>query len=136
MRGRSYYRRGKKRLGQKSKYKSRLEERFAQMMQEKGLPFQYEPDRLPYVRSSVYVPDWKIRKDVYIETKGYLSPSNRANMLSFKEQHPGVRIYFIFGNANNRLNSRSSTTYGEWATKHGFRWRDIKKGIPLDWWQE
>lgn len=106
------------------------------MIQQKGLQAQYEADRLPFVRSSHYVPDWKIRKDVYIETKGYFSPSNRANMLSFREQHPGIRIYFVFGNASNRLNSKSNTTYAEWCNKHGFKFTDIKKGVPLDWWKE
>lgn len=105
-------------------------------MEKAGLKADYEPDRLPFIRSSHYVPDWKIRPNVYIETKGYFSPSNRANMLSFREQHPGVRIHFVFGNAQNRLNPKSKTTYADWCRRHGFKFIDIKQGVPLNWWKE
>lgn len=133
MRGKFRFRKRSKNLG---KFKSKLEQKFAQMMQLKGLKFEYEPDRISYVRRSHYVPDWRIRKDVYIETKGYLSPSNRANILSFREQHPHVRVYFLFGCAKNKLNPKSETTYGDWCDRHGFKWADIRQGVPTEWWTE
>jgi hypothetical protein len=80
------------------------------------------------------VPDWKIAPNVYIETKGYLAPSNRANILSFKEQHPDIRVLLLFANADNKLNAKSQTSYGEWATKNGVEWADIRKGLPVHWW--
>lgn len=107
---------------------------FALYATQNGLKIQYEADKISYTRLSHYVPDWKIGPNVYIETKGYLSPSNRANMLSFREQHPSIRIYFLFGNADNKLNSKSHTSYGQWCDKHGFKWADIRKGIPKEWW--
>lgn len=126
---------GRFRAKRKGKFKSRLEQRAAQMMELAGLPFKYEPDKFPYSRLSHYIPDWKIGENVYIETKGYLSPSNRANILAFREQHPSIRIYFLFGCASNKLNAKSQTTYAEWCDRHGFKWADIRKGIPKDWWE-
>lgn len=120
----------------KGKYKSRLESDFATLCFKHGVGFEYEATRIPYTRLSHYVPDWKIGPDVYIETKGYLAPSNRANILSFKEQYPGIRILFLFGNADNRLHSKSKTTYAQWAEKHGLEYADIRKGLPLHWWKK
>ena len=89
----------------RGKYKSRLELYFATLAEKANLPFQYEPDRIPYTRPSNSVPDWKIADGIYIETKGYLAPSNRANLIAFKEQHPKIKILLAFGNAENKLNS-------------------------------
>lgn len=133
MRARFRYRAKKSRRG---KYKSRLELWFATLCFKKGLKFDYEPERFRYTKIGHYVPDWRIGPGVFIETKGYLAPSNRSNLISFREQHPGVRILLLFGNSKNRLNSKSQTTYGEWATKNGFEWADMKDGIPSHWWDK
>ena len=120
----------------KRKYKSRLEEKFAQLATEKGLPFEYEAEAFGYVRPAKYWPDWRIRKNVFIETKGYLAPSDRSKLRAFKLQHPEVIVFLLFGNSKNRIRKSSDTTYGVWATKHGFPWADIRKGIPTEWWKE
>ena len=120
----------------KGKYKSQLEIKFAQMMEEKGLPFQYEAESFSYVRTAKYWPDWKIRDKVFIETKGYLKTADRSKLVSFKEQWPNITLFLVFGNAQNRIRYGSKTTYAMWAEKHGFEWADIRKGIPKEWWKE
>lgn len=127
------YNRAKKK--QRGKYKSRLELYFATLCKKQGLKFEYEPERFKYVRHAHYVPDWRIGPRTFIETKGYLAPSNRSNLLSFREQHPDITILLLFANADNKLNSRSKTTYAEWAEHNGFQWADIRKGIPDKWWR-
>ena len=124
------------RSNRKGKYKSGLEATTAELMAKANLRAEYEPDTFPYVKQSHYTPDFKIRDNVFIETKGEFSPSNRANMLAFREQHPEIEIRFIFGNSNNRLYRGSKTTYKEWADRHGFKWADIREGLPTDWWKE
>lgn len=114
-------------------YKSRLEANFAAEMFKRGLKAEYEATTFAYVRKGHYTPDWKIARDVYVETKGYLSPSNRSNLISFREQHPTIQILLAFQNANNKLNARSKTTYSEWAEKNGFKWCDLSKGFPTQW---
>lgn len=118
----------------KRKFKSSLEKLFAAKLMQDGLGAQYEPDRFQFVKKSHYVPDFKIKENTYIETKGYFAPSDRSKFLSFKEQYPHITVYLVFGNSKNRLNKNSKTTYGEWATKHGIVWRDISDGIPKEWW--
>ena len=130
----------KKKKGKRAKpigpYKSGLEKRFADLAEKVGLPFLYEEDKIPYVVPSHYNPDFKIAENRYIETKGFLSSSNRQRMLCFQEQHPEIEICFLFGNADNKLSSKSKTTYKEWATKHGFRNADIRDGLPVHWWDK
>lgn len=125
-----FYPQGKR----KGKYKSGLEREFAALANNQGLKFEYEPTSFPYSRPSHYIPDWKIAENVYIETKGWLAPFQRANLIAFKEQYPQVRILLLFGNADNRLNARSKTTYAQWAERHGFEWADFRDGIPAQWW--
>lgn len=137
MKGRSSLRFNQQRRSKKLKgrFKSGLEKLFASKMMEAGLGAEYEADRFPFVKKSHYVPDFKIKENVYIETKGWFAPSDRSKMLSFKEQYPHVRVYLVFGNSNNYLSRNSDTTYGEWATKHGYEWCDISDGIPKKWWE-
>lgn len=132
------YKRHKRRPAQgkrTNKFKSGLEATFARMIVQAGLSADYEPDRFRVVVQSHYTPDWKISKNVYIETKGYFSPSNRSKLLSFKEQYPDIKIHLVFGESRNKLNKNSKTTYGQWATAHGFLWCDIRDGIPKEWWK-
>jgi hypothetical protein len=124
------------RSNRRGKFRSGLEAKAAQMILKAGLGADYEVDTFPYVKQSHYTPDFRIRENVYIETKGEFSSSNRANMLAFREQHPKVEIRFLFGNADNKLYRGSKTTYGEWSEKHGFKWADIRKGLPAHWWKE
>lgn len=125
----------KKQKGKHRTFKSGLEKLFAVKTMEAGLGAEYEPDRFQFVKKSHYVPDWKIGPNKYIETKGYFAPSDRSKLLTFREQYPDITIYLLFGNADNRLNRKSSTTYGEWATKHGIEWADMKDGLPKKWWE-
>lgn len=119
----------------KGKYKSGLENTFASLATRRNLKFEYEPETFSYIIPSHYTPDFRIGKNRFIETKGYLSPSNRMRLLSFKEQYPEVEILLLFGNEDNKLSSKSKSTYRQWAEKHGFRCHDIRNGLPLEWWK-
>ena len=110
----------------KDGYKSGLEREFAELLFKNGVKAEYEPNRFKFVRMAHYTPDWRINPKLYIETKGYFSPRNRGDLLSFREQYPSVEIVLVFQAPNNRLNARSKTTYTEWAESHGFRSLGIK----------
>lgn len=129
----AYFHRKKRKKG--SVYKSGLEEKFASLAEQKKLKFKYELTTFTYVVPSHYTPDFQIAENRFVETKGYLSPSNRQRLICFKEQHPNIEICLLFGCASNKLNAKSKTTYREWAKKHGFRCGDIKDGIPANWWK-
>lgn len=114
----------------KDKFKSGLERRFAELLLRNGVSAEYEVDRIPFIRQAHYTPDWKVSNNLYVETKGYFSPRNRGDLLSFREQHPDIEIFLVFSAPQNKLTSKSKTTYAEWADRHGFRWSSIDK-FPL-----
>ena len=118
------------------KYRSRLEATVAQSLQGRKLDFEYETAIIPYTFN--YIPDFIIKNwkdptlDIYIEAKGVLKPEDRRKMLAVKRDNPGLDIRFIFQNPSNKLNSKSKTTYADWAEKNGFPWAHYKK-IPRGW---
>jgi len=79
-----------------------------------------------------YNPDWKIKENTFLETKGLFKASDRAKHLHIREQHPELTVYLVFQNPNNKLSRVSKTTYGEWCTKHGIEWATIDT-IPGEW---
>lgn len=114
-------------------YKSKFEQNVSE-----ALPstVEYEPDTLPFVQPEMkrkYIPDWKIKDKVYIETKGKLTAEDRKKMVWVKDQYPDYTFYFLFMNANNKIRKGSPTTYGDWASKNGFEWADFRDGIPKKW---
>jgi len=116
---------------QKGPYKSGLEKRFAELCLKNGVKAKYEAKTFEFVKRAHYKPDWEITPTLYVETKGYFSPSNRGNLLSFREQHPDVEIFLVFSQPNNKLSSKSKTTYAEWCDQHDFRWASINK-FPIE----
>lgn len=124
-----------KKKRKQNRYKSLLERRFAELCFKNGVKAVYEARRFEFVRMAHYSPDWEITPTLYVETKGYFSPRNRGDLLSFREQHPGVEIFLVFAEPSNRLTKKSKTTYAEWCDKHGFRWCSIDR-FPKFLWEE
>lgn len=103
-------------------YRSGLEFDFANDLQALGLPVAYEQDRLTYVKSHNYTPDFKITDSVYIETKGRWTGTDRTKMLLAREQNPDVTFILVFQDPHIKLSKRSKTTYATWCNKNGFHW--------------
>jgi len=51
-----------------------------------------------------------------------------------RDQHPGLDLRIIFQDASKKITKNSPTTYGMWATKHGFKWG--QQIIPFEWMEE
>jgi hypothetical protein len=51
-----------------------------------------------------------------------------------KKQHPNLDIRFVFTNSRSKLSKVSKSSYGQWCTKHGFKYHD--RIIPEDWLKE
>tara|TARA_B100001063_G_scaffold21429_1_gene16431 strand:+ start:64 stop:414 length:351 start_codon:yes stop_codon:yes gene_type:complete len=112
-------------------YRSGLEERLGKHLDKQAVPFLYEVQKFPYITESKYTPDFFLPNGVIIEAKGFFKPSDRRKMLAVKTQHPELDIRFVF-QRNNTLTKQSKTTYGDWASKHGFPWC-IFPAIPESW---
>ncbi len=117
----------------KTRYRSNLEVEFANDLQNKGLTFEYEGCRIPYVpKLRHYTPDFYIAKfDFYVETKGLFTIGDRTKHLLIKEQYPDLDIRFIFSRPTNKLDKRTKTTYGDWCDRYGFLYS--KDRIPREW---
>ena len=75
-----------------------------------AVPVTYEPDRLKFKQPEAirtYIPDWKVKDKVYIETKGKLTVEDRKKMIWVKEQYPDHTFYIFFQNARVKLRKRS-----------------------------
>lgn len=94
----------------------------------------YEDTKLKYVVEHTYNPDFTIGPNTFIEGKGRFLSADRAKHLHIKEQHPEVKVMFLFGNSQNTLTKSSKTTYAEWCDRHGFSYADFyRDGIPKEW---
>lgn len=110
-------------------YRSNFELSFSKRLSELKLKVQYESEKIYYVQPEkirTYNPDWTIRKDVYIETKGRFTASDRQKILYVIKSNPKIKLYLLFQNSKVTLSKVSKTTYGDWCTKNGILWADSK----------
>ena len=128
----------RQRVGIKHGYRSGLEAKVADQINQAGLPVLFETDKVSYVvpqRSAKYTPDFKLpKKDggfIYIETKGIWTVQDRQKHILIKEQSPSLDIRFVFSNQRAKLYKGSPTTYAAYCEKHG--WQYAHRWIPDHW---
>lgn len=127
-----------------NKYKNKFEAKTGAFLEEKGIQFDYEKEKLSYTIEGRYIPDFRIRTSskntIYIETKGNgrsFDGPTRRKMLAVKKGNPDRDIRFVFysnGFIGQKRKDGSRLTQGEWATKNGFKW--AIKEIPEEWLNE
>ena len=110
-------------LRPKAPYRSLFEEKLAYELKELASGAAYEAEKLPYIITGNYVPDWTLPNNVIIEAKGVLDYAAKRKLLAVKKAHPHRTICIIFQRASNKFNKKSAT-YGEWASRNGFLWSD------------
>ena len=127
--------------GIKHGYRSGLEAKVADQINQAGLPVLFETDKVSYIvpqRGAKYTPDFKLpKKDggfIFIETKGLWPVQDRQKHILIKDQWPDLDIRFVFSNQRAKLYKGSPTTYSAYCEKHG--WRYAHRWIPDDWLAE
>lgn len=126
----------KKKSSQKPKYKSGFEANFGAALEKLGIPFGYEAKKVKYVKEHTYNVDFTLESGILIETKGYFKAIDRTKMLAVKKLNPELDIRLIFM-GNNKIHKLSTTRYGDWCDKHGFKWAISKDGsVPKEWLKE
>lgn len=119
----------------RKKYRSSLEDHIIAQLNEQGVSFTYESIKIKYQKKpSTYTPDIVLANGIIVEIKGYFDAEDRSKHLLIKEQHPELDIRFVFQSAKKKIHKASSTTYGDWAEKHGFIYDE--KEIPIKWTRE
>ena len=104
-------------------YRSGLERTFHQKFP--TLP--YEKNKVEYVILHKYTPDFTLAPNLYVESKGLFKGADRSNHLHIQQQHPEVRVLFVFQNHRLTLSKKSKTTYADWCNKNGFVWLSINE---------
>ena len=123
--------------GKKHGFRSGLEDRFIQELEEYGLEPNYEAKKFEYIipeSKHNYTPDFPLSPHIVIETKGRWVVEDRQKMLLIKEQYPEIDLRIVFYNANQKIKKGSKTTYAMWCDKHGIKWAN--KTIPPEWVEE
>ena len=118
-------------------FRSGLEERVAEQLDQLGIEYTYEKVKLKYIRPAsehIYTPDFVLANGIIVETKGRFLLADRMKHIMVKKHNPKLDIRFVFSNSNARISKASRTTYAEWCRKNGYKYAD--KTIPIEWLQE
>ena len=118
-------------------FRSGLEERIAEQLDQLGVEYTYEKLKLKYIRPAsehVYTPDFVLPNGIIVETKGRFLAADRQKHILVKRHNPELDIRFIFSNSNARISKSSKTTYAMWCRKNGYLFSD--KTIPKEWLDE
>lgn len=96
--------------------------------------YDYESEFIPYVLTKKYQPDFIITREdggkIYIETKGYFRPADRAKMIAVKRNHPDLDIRIIFYR-NDKIKG-SKSRYTDWCERHKFPCH-VGHDVPTEW---
>ena len=114
------------------KYRSNLEKDIGNLLEGLGVSFQYESEKLGYTIEHHYTPDFVLPNYIYLETKGYWSPSDRRKILNVLKANPEIDLRMVFQSPYNKINKKSKTTYAMWCDKHNIPWTSYHN-IPLEW---
>jgi predicted nuclease of restriction endonuclease-like RecB superfamily len=114
------------------KFKSKLEQKVATLLEELGVSYEYESNKVPYIIQHHYIPDFVLPNHVYLETKGYWDPKDRRKILAVMRDNPSLDLRMVFQAPYNTISKKSKTTYAMWCEKHAIPWTSYHN-IPLDW---
>ena len=118
-------------------FRSKFEEMVYEDLSHREIKMEYEPFKIGYTVPEMYkkyTPDFVLENGIYIECKGWFPLDDRKKMIFVRSSNPHLDIRFVFMDADHRLQKKSSTTLGEWATKHKFMW--ARETVPQSWVNE
>ena len=116
----------------KIKFRSKLEENIASLLQSLGVSYQYESEKLSYTIEHDYTPDFVLPNYIYLEAKGYWAPADRRKILNVKKANPEIDLRMVFQSPYNTISKRSKTTYAQWCDRHDIPWTSYHE-IPIEW---
>ena len=114
------------------KFKSKLEEKVADLLTNLGVSYEYESTKIPYTIQHNYNPDFLLPNNIHLETKGYWDAKDRRKILAVKKADPSIDLRMVFQAPYNKISKQSKTTYAQWCERHDIPWTSFHN-IPLDW---
>ena len=115
-----------------SKFRSKLEEKVADLLSHLDVKYEYETKKIPYVIQHNYTPDFILPNSVILECKGYWEPADRRKIKQVKKDNPDLDLRMVFQAPYNTISRKSKTTYAQWCEKLDIPWTSFQN-IPLDW---
>ena len=113
-------------------FRSKLEEKVADLLVELGVNYEYESTKVPYHIQYTYCPDFVLPNGVYLECKGYWDADDRRKIKAVKTLNPELDLRMVFQAPFNTISKKSKTTYAQWCDKHDIPWTSFHN-IPLQW---
>ena len=113
-------------------FRSRLEEKVADLLVELGVKYEYESTKIPYVIQHNYTPDFLLPNGVYLECKGYWDADDRRKIKAVKTLNPDIDLRMVFQAPFNTISKKSKTTYAKYCEKLGIPWTSYAN-IPIEW---
>lgn len=120
--------------GIKHGYRSGLEKKFQDELNDLGIEPNYESMKLEYIvpeSKHIYTPDFPVSPHIVIETKGRWVVEDRMKMLLLIKQYPNISFRMVFQNENQKIKKGSKTSYADYCDKHGIM--HANKNIPSEW---
>ena len=116
-----------------SKFRSKLEERVADLLSNLKIDYDYETTKVAYQIQHIYTPDFLLpNKHLLLECKGYWDAADRRKIKAVKEQNPDLDLRMVFQSPYNKISKKSKTTYAQWCERHDIPWTSFHD-IPLEW---
>jgi predicted nuclease of restriction endonuclease-like RecB superfamily len=109
-----------------NKTRNKFEQKLHTQLKRSKVKFEYEPEKIPYIFSGHYIPDFIIYKGLdkmYIEAKGHFRPEAKRKMVAVHKLHPTLDIRIIF------YSFKAKDV--RWAEKNGFPY--AIGTIPEEW---
>ena len=113
-------------------FRSKLEERVADLLTNLGVTYEYESTNIHYVIQHTYNPDFCLPNSIWLETKGYWDAKDRKKVLEVIKQNPLIDLRMVFQAPYNTISKKSKTTYAQWCEKHGIKWASYATS-PVEW---
>ena len=114
------------------KFRSKLEERIADLLKELGVSYEYETHKISYEILHIYTPDFILPNGIILEAKGYWDAADRRKIKAVIDQVPFIDIRMVFQNPYNKISKKSKTTYAKWCEERGIPWCSYST-IPIEW---
>lgn len=86
------------------------------------------------IRTTTYVPDFRLPNGTWIEAKGKLTGANRRRLVAWKAYFPEEKLRIVFM-ADNKLSKGAKSRYSQWAEKAGFEYCVGFSKIPKEWFK-
>ena len=117
-------------------YRSGLELKVSQYLDNYRIKYKYEAIKIEWedLAYRTYTPDFVLKNNIIIETKGMFTAADRRKHLCIRKQHPELDIRFVFENSRRKLRKGAKSTYGQWCIRYGFQYYD--RIIPENWLKE